>query len=305
VTAGVAFAITVVTLTAPELVLGDSLVSNRPLTLFPVEQPDTCPAPERKDEPAKKPPREKTHRGEPRRHGAANPTPEPMRPLAPAHDPLLPPPDRTAPELELPDDIARRADDDDGAVVSYSVRAVDAVDRAVKVSCRPPSGSRFRVGTTTVSCTTQDHSGNRASGDFEVRVSAPETTPTPRPPDPPPTDPDDPAPTPEPEAPAVPEVPKAQEIPEDPPRTPEPASTPPTFTGPRTIIVDTAEPKGTPVSYPKPPAVDSNGRRVKVACAPPTVRAGTRLPVDCTATDRNGQSTQGSFMVWIRIVGPD
>jgi hypothetical protein len=298
VTAGVAFAITVVTLTAPELVLGDSLVTNRPLTLFPGDQPETCPAPERDVAPSKRKPHKKKDREQRRRNGTPKPPPDPTQPLPQAHDPLGPPPDRTAPALELPEDITERADDDDGAVVRYSVRAVDAVDGAVKISCRPPSGSRFRVGTTTVTCTAQDRSGNRASGDFEVRVSAP--TPAP---DPPPAEPDEPTPPPpEPEVPKAPDGPKAEEVPEDPP--PPPAPAPPTFTGRRTIIVDTTEPRGTPVSYPKPPAVDSNGRRVKVVCAPSTVPAGTRLPVDCTATDRNGQSTQGSFLVYVRTVNP-
>ena len=86
--------------------------------------------------------------------------------------------------------------------------------------------------------------------------------------------------------------------------TPKPRTTPPVFTGPSTIVVDTNELEGTPVTYPRPPAVDSNGRRARVACSPTTVPAGTRAQVGCTATDRVGQTTQGSFVVWIRIVDP-
>jgi hypothetical protein len=57
------------------------------------------------------------------------------------------------------------------ARVTYAVTAQDAVDGSVPVTCRPASGSRFRVGRSTVRCSTTDTSGNSASAAFAVTVS--------------------------------------------------------------------------------------------------------------------------------------
>jgi hypothetical protein len=54
--------------------------------------------------------------------------------------------------------------------VRYSVKAVDAVAGAVPVKCRPSSGSRFKVGRTKVTCTTEDTSANVATASFTVTV---------------------------------------------------------------------------------------------------------------------------------------
>jgi hypothetical protein len=56
--------------------------------------------------------------------------------------------------------------------VSYAVTASDTVDGTVPVTCRPPSGSRFKVGKTRVSCTASDSSGNTATTQFTVTVRA-------------------------------------------------------------------------------------------------------------------------------------
>jgi HYR domain-containing protein len=56
------------------------------------------------------------------------------------------------------------------ARVRYAVAAADATDGAVPVTCRPVSGSRFKVGRTTVRCTAQDTSGNVATASFAVSV---------------------------------------------------------------------------------------------------------------------------------------
>jgi hypothetical protein len=54
--------------------------------------------------------------------------------------------------------------------VAYKVTAADAVDGTVPVSCRPRSGSRFKLGRTKVHCSATDGSGNTQSAHFTVRV---------------------------------------------------------------------------------------------------------------------------------------
>jgi hypothetical protein len=54
--------------------------------------------------------------------------------------------------------------------VRYAVSAVDNVDGPTPVTCRPRSGSRFRIGRTKVTCTAQDTSGNAATARFNVTV---------------------------------------------------------------------------------------------------------------------------------------
>jgi HYR domain len=56
------------------------------------------------------------------------------------------------------------------APVTYAVTARDDVDGAVPVSCRPRSGSRFRIGRTRVTCSATDTSGNTATAMFTVTV---------------------------------------------------------------------------------------------------------------------------------------
>jgi HYR domain len=56
------------------------------------------------------------------------------------------------------------------ARVVYRVTARDAVDGAVTVACRPRSRSLFKLGRTTVKCSTADASGNTATAAFTVTV---------------------------------------------------------------------------------------------------------------------------------------
>jgi HYR domain len=56
-----------------------------------------------------------------------------------------------------------------GARVRYAVIARDGAKR-VSVSCRPPSGSLFKVGRTRVRCRSMDASGNVATASFGVLV---------------------------------------------------------------------------------------------------------------------------------------
>ena len=54
--------------------------------------------------------------------------------------------------------------------VRFLVTAVDAVDGTVSAVCEPPSGSRFGVGRTMVSCTAGDASDNTARAAFTITV---------------------------------------------------------------------------------------------------------------------------------------
>ena len=54
--------------------------------------------------------------------------------------------------------------------VTYRVAASDAVDGSVPVSCRPRSGSRFKIGRTVVKCSATDTSANAKVGRFMVTV---------------------------------------------------------------------------------------------------------------------------------------
>ena len=54
--------------------------------------------------------------------------------------------------------------------VVYTATARDDVDGAVTATCKPKSGSRFKVGRTAVRCSATDTSGNTASATFTVTV---------------------------------------------------------------------------------------------------------------------------------------
>jgi hypothetical protein len=78
--------------------------------------------------------------------------------------------DTTGPVLALPADMSVDASDASGAAVAYTATAADAVDPAPVVVCDPASGAAFPMGTTTVSCTASDASGNQSQGSFDVTV---------------------------------------------------------------------------------------------------------------------------------------
>jgi HYR domain/Membrane dipeptidase (Peptidase family M19) len=79
--------------------------------------------------------------------------------------------DTNPPVLTVPETIQAACTGPDGAVVVFDVTALDDCDGAVPVSCSPPSGSVFPIGTTTVVCTARDSQGNAASGAFVVDVT--------------------------------------------------------------------------------------------------------------------------------------
>jgi hypothetical protein len=57
------------------------------------------------------------------------------------------------------------------AIVEFEVSATDTDGVTVEVDCVPASGSRFRIGDTTVSCSSTDDEGNTAVETFVVRVA--------------------------------------------------------------------------------------------------------------------------------------
>jgi hypothetical protein len=87
--------------------------------------------------------------------------------------------DNTAPSFpSTPADIEVPASNGNGAVVTFSApAATDTVDQNVTVTCEPPSGSWFEVGTTAVACTAVDDAGNYAVTGFSVTVTTADSLP--------------------------------------------------------------------------------------------------------------------------------
>jgi hypothetical protein len=79
--------------------------------------------------------------------------------------------DTTAPALGLPSDISVAATGSSGAVVTFTVTATDTNPSNPVVTCSPPSGSTFPIGTIVVTCSATDAAGNTATGTFRVTVN--------------------------------------------------------------------------------------------------------------------------------------
>jgi hypothetical protein len=81
--------------------------------------------------------------------------------------------DKTAPIVTTPASLTANATSAAGAVVTYTATATDNLDPAPTVTCAPPSGSAFPIGTTTVNCTGTDQAGNSsAQQSFGVTVKS-------------------------------------------------------------------------------------------------------------------------------------
>jgi hypothetical protein len=78
--------------------------------------------------------------------------------------------DTTPPSVTVPPSITAEATGARGAVARFSASASDLVDPTPTLRCVPRSGSRFPVGTTTVTCFATDDSGNAADDSFTVTV---------------------------------------------------------------------------------------------------------------------------------------
>lgn len=79
--------------------------------------------------------------------------------------------DSRPPALTVPRDFTVVTTSPSGEAVPYSASAVDLVDGEVEVTCAPPSGSTFALGTTTVTCSASDSRDNTATASFEVTVT--------------------------------------------------------------------------------------------------------------------------------------
>jgi Ca2+-binding RTX toxin-like protein len=84
---------------------------------------------------------------------------------------VTPPPDTTPPVIRATPPAPVEATGPEGAVVTYTVTATDAVDGQVTPTCTPASGSTFPVGNTQVTCTATDSAGNSATATFTVTVT--------------------------------------------------------------------------------------------------------------------------------------
>jgi HYR domain-containing protein len=81
--------------------------------------------------------------------------------------------DTTPPVLSgVPGDIPENTQVPGGKVVSWPApTANDNIDGPLPVTCSPPSGSNFVVGTTSVTCSATDTHGNRAEAKFKVLIT--------------------------------------------------------------------------------------------------------------------------------------
>ncbi|TAK53874.1 MAG: HYR domain-containing protein, partial [Bacteroidetes bacterium] len=78
--------------------------------------------------------------------------------------------DTLPPQITCPSDVFVYTTNPVGAVVTYSVFASDECDTSVTLTCNPPSGSMFPIGTTIVNCIAEDDAGHTSSCSFTVTV---------------------------------------------------------------------------------------------------------------------------------------
>jgi hypothetical protein len=79
--------------------------------------------------------------------------------------------DVTRPLLSCPGPMIVQCTGPEGTPVSFEAAATDDCDENPFVACEPPPGSTLPVGTTFVTCTATDSSGNRSECTFEVQVT--------------------------------------------------------------------------------------------------------------------------------------
>jgi hypothetical protein len=80
-------------------------------------------------------------------------------------------PGPSPPILSMPRALVREATSPRGATIDYTVAARDPSARTILVTCSPRSGSRFPLGTSTVSCSAAAPAGPDADGAFRVTVA--------------------------------------------------------------------------------------------------------------------------------------
>jgi hypothetical protein len=81
----------------------------------------------------------------------------------------IPVPDECNLAIRCPADLVVTTSDPAGATVTYAPN-VEGTCPPIKVECVPPSGAKFPVGTSTVTCVATDADGNRATCTFKVTV---------------------------------------------------------------------------------------------------------------------------------------
>jgi hypothetical protein len=74
------------------------------------------------------------------------------------------------PTVTVPHDLVLEATGAAGAVATFTATASDAEDGTLVPTCDHASGSTFPFGTTTVTCTATDTSGQSATGTFDITV---------------------------------------------------------------------------------------------------------------------------------------
>ena len=79
--------------------------------------------------------------------------------------------DTVAPVLCGLSDVSALATSELGAPLAFPTCANDQVDGAVAVTCDHASGSTFPFGTTLVTCTATDRSGNQSQGSFHAQIT--------------------------------------------------------------------------------------------------------------------------------------
>jgi hypothetical protein len=76
----------------------------------------------------------------------------------------------TPPAIASPRRVTEEATGPAGAVATFDVSAIDAVDGAVPVTCAPAPGTVFPLGDTVVHCSAENAAGMSAAARFTVRV---------------------------------------------------------------------------------------------------------------------------------------
>jgi hypothetical protein len=79
--------------------------------------------------------------------------------------------DTFPPVVSVPADFSVETESTGGATVTFSASANDDRDGPLTPTCTPASGSTFPLGTTQVTCTATDTSGNTGSASFNVTVN--------------------------------------------------------------------------------------------------------------------------------------
>ncbi|MFD9701901.1 VWA domain-containing protein [Lentzea sp. NPDC059081] len=69
------------------------------------------------------------------------------------------------------DDVRTPAQDGTGATITYQATAADSQNRPLTPTCTPPSGTRFPIGVTTVTCTATDALGNTGTDTAVVTIT--------------------------------------------------------------------------------------------------------------------------------------